>query len=65
MNLLNALKNQKNLDVDLSGFVGNKDNSDIASKISCQIFFCNNNSRKIFKKIMKKINRLFYYNRHQ
>ena len=38
MNLLNALKNQKNLDVDLSGFVGNKDNSDIASKISFQIF---------------------------
>ena len=27
-------KNQKNLDVDLSGFVGNKDNSDVASKIS-------------------------------
>ena len=65
MNLLKALKNQKNLDVDLSEFVGNKDNSDIASKISYQIFFCNNNSRKIFKKIMKKINRLFYYNRHQ
>ena len=30
MNLLNALKNQKNLDVGLSGFVGNKGNSDIA-----------------------------------
>ena len=27
-------KNQKNLDVGLSGFVGNKDNSDVASKIS-------------------------------
>ena len=27
MNLLNVLKNQKNLDVDLSEFVGNKDNS--------------------------------------
>ena len=27
-------KNQKNLDVVLSGFVGNKDNSDVASKIS-------------------------------
>ena len=27
-------KNQKNLDVDLSGLVGNKDNSDVASKIS-------------------------------
>ena len=50
MNLLNALKNQKNLDVGLSGFVGNKDNLDIASKISYQIFFCTNNSRKIFKK---------------
>ena len=65
MNLLNALKNQKNLDVDLSGFVGNKDNSDIDSKSSYQILFCTNNSRKIFKKIKKKINRLFYYNRLQ
>ena len=27
-------KNQTNLDVGLSGFVGNKDNSDVASKIS-------------------------------
>ena len=27
-------KNQKNSDVGLSGFVGNKDNSDVASKIS-------------------------------
>ena len=43
-------KNQKNLDVGLSGFVGNKDNLDIASKISYQILFCTNNSRKIFKK---------------
>ena len=58
-------RNQKNLNVVLSGFVGNKDNSDIASKISYKIFFCNNNSRKIFKKIMKKINRLFYHNIHQ
>jgi len=65
MNLLNAIKSQKNLDVGLSGFVGYKGNSDIASKSSYQIFFCTNNSRKIFKKIMKKINRLFYYNRHQ
>ena len=29
-------KNQTNLDVILSGFVGNKDNSDAASKISYQ-----------------------------
>ena len=65
MNLQNALKNQKNLDVGLSGFVENKDNSDIASKSSYQIFFCTKNRTKIFKKIMKKINRLFYYNRHQ
>ena len=43
-------KNRKNLDGVLSGFVGNKDNSDNASKISYQIFFCTNNSRKIFKK---------------
>ena len=47
-------KNQKNLDVVLSGFVGNKDNSDIASKISDQIFFCTNNSRKIFEKKNEK-----------
>ena len=58
MNLLNALKNQKNLDVDLSGFVENKDNSDIASKSSYQILFCTNNSRKIFKKNNEK-NKLF------
>ena len=58
-------KSQKNIDVVLSGFVGNKNNSDIASKFSYQIFFCTNNSRKIFKKIIKKINRLFYYHRHQ
>ena len=43
-------KSQKNLDVVLSQFAGNKDNSNIASKISYQIFFCTNNSRKIFKK---------------
>ena len=47
-------KSQKNLDVVLSGFVGNKDNSDNASKISYQIFFCTNNSRKIFKKNNEK-----------
>ena len=57
-------KSQKNLDVVLSGFVGNKDNSAIASKFSYQIFFCTNKSRKIVKKIMKKKNLLFYYNRH-
>ena len=39
-------KNQKNLDVDLSGLVGNKDNSDVASKISYQIFFYTNKWRK-------------------
>ena len=42
-----------------------QDNTDIASKISYQIFFCTNNSRKGSKKMMKKINRLFYHNRHQ
>ena len=31
-------KNQKNLDVGLSGFVGNKDNSDVASKITKSSF---------------------------
>ena len=49
MNLLNALKNQKNLDVGLSGFVGNKDNSDIASKSSYQIFFCTKTAEKYSK----------------
>ena len=57
-------KNQKYLDVGLSGLVGNTNNLDIASKISYQIIFYTNNSRKIFKKIMTKINRLFYYKRH-
>ena len=47
-------KNQKNLDVVLSQFAGNKDNSDIASKISYQRFFCTSNSRKIFKKNNEK-----------
>ena len=47
-------KNQKYLDVGLSGLIGNKDNSDIASKISYQIFFYTNNSRKIFKKNNEK-----------
>ena len=31
-------KNQKNLDIGLSGFVGSKDNSDIASKITKSSF---------------------------
>ena len=39
MNLLNALKNQKNLDVVLSGFVGNKDNSDILRKFHTKYSF--------------------------
>ena len=38
MNLLNAKKNQKNLDVGLSGFVRSKDNSDVASKITKSSF---------------------------
>ena len=58
-------KNQTNLDVGLSRFIRSKGNLDVASKILYQIFFCTNNRRKIFKKIMKKINRLFYHNRHQ
>ena len=47
-------KFQKYLDVGLSGLVGNKNNLDIASKISYQIFFYTNNSRKIFKKNNEK-----------
>ena len=43
-------KNQKNLDAVLSGFVGNKDNSNIASKISYQIFFCLTTAEKYPKK---------------
>ena len=49
MNLLNALKNQKNLDVGLSGFVGNKDNLDIASKISYQNSFVPTTAEKYSK----------------
>ena len=41
-------KNQKNLDVDLSGFIWCKGNSDVAQKILSQIIFCTNNSRKRF-----------------
>ena len=41
-------KNQKNLDVDLSGFIWCKGNSDVAEKILSQIIFCTNNSRKRF-----------------
>ena len=58
-------KNQTNLDVGLFGFIRSKGNLDVASKILYQIFFCINNSRKRFKKIMKKRNCLFYHNRHQ
>ena len=58
-------KNQTNLDVGLSGFIRNKSNLDVASKILCQIFFYTNKEEKYSKKIMKKINRLFYHNRHQ
>ena len=64
-------KNQKNLDLGLSGFIRSKGNSDIASKISYQnkIDLMNTYQttaeKDYYKKIMKKINRLFYYNRHQ
>ena len=47
-------KGQKNLDVGLSGILRNKNYPDVTSKISYQIFFCTNNSRKRFKKIIKK-----------
>ena len=69
-------KNQANLLVGLSGFVENKGNSDIASKISYQnkIDLMNTyqttaekdyyKKKKNSKKIMKKINRLFYHNIH-
>ena len=51
-------KNQKNLDVGLSEFIRSKGNSDVASKISYQIFFYTNKWRKWFKKIDEK-NKLF------
>ena len=38
-------KNQTNLDFGLSGFIRNKGNLDVASKILYQFFFCTNNSR--------------------
>ena len=47
-------KNQTNLDVGMSGFIGSKGNLDVASKILYQIFFCTNNNRKIFKKNNEK-----------
>ena len=43
-------KKQTNLDTGLSGFIRSKGNLDAASKILCQIFFCTNKRRKIFKK---------------
>ena len=63
-------KNQAKLNVGLSGFIRSKGNSDIASKISYQnkIDLMNTyqtTAEKDYKKIMKKINRLFYHNRHQ
>ena len=51
-------KNQKNLDVGLTGFIRSKGNSDVASKISYQIFFYTNKWRKWFIKIDEK-NKLF------
>jgi len=51
-------KNQKNLDVGLSGFIRSKGHSDVASKISYQIFFYTNKWRKWFIKIDEK-NKLF------
>ena len=47
-------KSQKNLDAVLYGFIRNKGNLDVASKILYQIFFCTNNSRKRFKKNNEK-----------
>ena len=64
MNLLNALKNQKNLDVDLSGFVGNKDNFRYYFEKFIPNILLYQQQQKYIQKIMKKINRLFYYNRH-
>ena len=64
--IIEKAKNQKNIDVVLSGFVGNKDNSDVDSKIfHTKSSFEPTTAEKYSKKIMKKINRLFYYNRHQ
>ena len=64
--IIEKAKNQKNIDVVLSGFVGNKDNSDVDSKIfHTKSSFEPTTAEKYSKKIMKKINHLFYYNRHQ
>ena len=58
-------KNQKNLDVGLSGFIGSKGNSDVASKIRAKTSFVLTTAVKDSKKMSKKINSLFYHNRHQ
>ena len=63
-------KNQAKLNVGLSGFIRSKGNSDISSKISYQnkIDLMNTYQttaeKDYYKKIMKKINRLFYHNIH-
>jgi len=51
--LLKKQKNQKNLDVDLSGFIRSKDNSDVASKIT-KSSFVPTTAEKDSKKMMKK-----------
>ena len=59
--MIEKAKNQKNIDVVLSGFVGNKDNSDVDSKIfHTKSFFEPTTAEKDSKKIMEIINRLFY-----
>ena len=58
-------KNQTNLDVGLSGFIRSKGNLDVAYKFYTKSSFVQTIEEKYSKKIMKKINRLFYHNRHQ
>ena len=58
-------KEQKNLYFGLSGFIRSKGNLDVAYKFYTKSSFVQTIEEKYSKKIMKKINRLFYHKIHQ
>ena len=62
---IEKIKSQTNLDVGLSEFIRSKGNLDVASKIYTKSSFVQIREEKYSKKIIKKINRLFYHNRYQ
>ena len=57
-------KGPKKFSVGLSGFIRSKDNSDVASKIT-KSSFVPITAGKDSKKMITKINSLFYHNRYQ